>query len=647
MCGGDETMATSMGGISRDRSAARRAQVDTSVDLLGLADTLIRRRWIVLSFTLTFVALGLLALFLISPRYTATSRILIDPREQRVMQNEVVQQGFGSDMALVESQIEVITSEAVLKRVVQSSGLATDPEFISAIKSGQDPSVVALEALAQATKVVRPENTYVLQISVTSKEAIKSARLANAVAAAYLGYQAETTSGTARDASTSIRDRLAQLQSELNSSEEEVEAFKRDHNVSESDGRLLGDRELTDLSARQSASAARVNETKARFEVMQAALKTRGDVSTVITGTDSAMVDLRTQLGEAQRNLAELQQILGPRHPRVTAAEGQVMQARATIRAESERLVQAAQDDYRAAVDTLNKVTGDLNAAKTASFDTNQDLIKLRELERKAQSSKVVYEAFMVRAKETAEQENISPPNARIIAEAAVPSSSSYPPKLPLLIAAGLLGLFIGVFAAILRDLAAGALAARPQAQPLEPAKADITGGLVTVVSIHDPALARQAAFELARDAMAADQKVIFIDLASDAPSDIAGLAELAIGESPVAKAIRIGRKSGLQMLNAGRKDTVARLSPGKVEAVLGAIIQEYDHIVVNGGTLEASPGPMADVIAGYSSRSVLAVRDGVFGLRERQALNALAGDGDMDVSVVSVEKDVAIDQAA
>ncbi|MEI9428205.1 GumC family protein [Mesorhizobium sp. Cs1299R1N3] len=640
-------MATSMGGISRDRSAARRAQVDTSVDLLGLADTLIRRRWIVLSFTLTFVALGLLALFLISPRYTATSRILIDPREQRVMQNEVVQQGFGSDMALVESQIEVITSEAVLKRVVQSSGLATDPEFISAIKSGQDPSVIALEALAQATKVVRPENTYVLQISVTSKEAIKSARLANAVAAAYLGYQAETTSGTARDASTSIRDRLAQLQSELNSSEEEVEAFKRDHNVSESDGRLLGERELTDLSARQSASAARVNETKARFEVMQAALKTRGDVSTVITGTDSAMVDLRTQLGEAQRNLAELQQILGPRHPRVTAAEGQVVQARATIRAESERLVQAAQDDYRAAVDTLNKVTGDLNAAKTASFDTNQDLIKLRELERKAQSSKVVYEAFMVRAKETAEQENISPPNARIIAEAAVPSSSSYPPKLPLLIAAGLLGLFIGVFAAILRDLAAGALAARPQAQPLEPAKADITGGLVTVVSIHDPALARQAAFELARDAMAADQKVIFIDLASDAPSDIAGLAELAIGESPVAKAIRIGRKSGLQMLNAGRKDTVARLSPGKVEAVLGAIIQEYDHIVVNGGTLEASPGPMADVIAGYSSRSVLAVRDGVFGLRERQALNALAGDGDMDVSVVSVEKDVAIDQAA
>ncbi|MEI9415567.1 GumC family protein [Mesorhizobium sp. Cs1321R2N1] len=640
-------MATSMGGISRDRSAARRAQVDTSVDLLGLADTLIRRRWIVLSFTLTFVALGLLALFLISPRYTATSRILIDPREQRVMQNEVVQQGFGSDMALVESQIEVITSEAVLKRVVQSSGLAKDPEFISAIKSGQDPSVVALEALAQATKVVRPENTYVLQISVTSKEAIKSARLANAVAAAYLGYQAETTSGTARDASTSIRDRLAQLQSELNSSEEEVEAFKRDHNVSESDGRLLGDRELTDLSARQSASAARVNETKARFEVMQAALKTRGDVSTVITGTDSAMVDLRTQLGEAQRNLAELQQILGPRHPRVTAAEGQVMQARATIRAESERLVQAAQDDYRAAVDTLNKVTGDLNAAKTASFDTNQDLIKLRELERKAQSSKVVYEAFMVRAKETAEQENISPPNARIIAEAAVPSSSSYPPKLPLLIAAGLLGLFIGVFAAILRDLAAGAPAARPQAQPLEPAKADITGGLVTVVSIHDPALARQAAFELARDAMAADQKVIFIDLASDAPSDIAGLAELAIGESPVAKAIRIGRKSGLQMLNAGRKDTVARLSPGKVDAVLGAIIQEYDHIVVNGGTLEASPGPMADVIAGYSSRSVLAVRDGVFGPRERQALNALAGDGDMDVSVVSVEKDVAIDQAA
>ena len=633
-------------GRSRGRSAAEEAQVDASVDLLGLADTLIRRRWTILTFTFVFAGLGMLALFLIPPRYTATTRILIDPREQRVMQNEVVQQGFGDDMALVESQVEVITSEAVLKRVVQNRGLATDPEFVSQARSGQDLSVVALEALAKATKVTRPENTYVLQISVTSKEAIKSARLANDVAAAYLGYQADTTANTARDVSSSIRDRLTELQTELRKSEEEVEAFKRANNVSKSEGYLLGDRKLTDLSARQSAAIARVNETKTRFEIMQGALKSRGDVSTVITD-DSAMAELRTQLAEAQRNLAELQQVLGPRHPRVTAAKGDVAQAQSSIRAESGRLVESAEDDYRAAVNTLNGINGDLNLATTSSFDTNQDLIKLRELERKAQSNRLVYEAFLVRAKETAEQENISTPNARIIADAAVPHSPSFPPRALLLLAAGILGLFVGTLAAILRDLSAGMFAVRAATSPAGTAREEIASGLVMVASADDPVLSRQAALEMARDAISVDRKAIFVDLAADAPADIAGFAELAAGKMQVSDVVRVGRKSGVQMLNAGRKDAIANFSRDHAEAVLRAIMNEYDDVVINAGALDAGLTVLADAVAEYSRQVVLAVRDGAFGPHERHAMKVLAANSDAVVSAVSVEINGGISRAA
>ncbi len=260
-------------GRSRGRSAAEEAQVDASVDLLGLADTLVRRRWTILDIHLRLRwarDVGALPDFAaIHSNHPYPYRPARAARHAKRGRTAGVWRRYGSG----RSQVEVITSEAVLKRVVQNRGLATDPEFVSQARSGQDLSVVALEALAKATKVTRPENTYVLQISVTTKEAIKSARLANDVAAAYLGYQADTTANTARDVSSSIRDRLTELQTELRKSEEEVEAFKRANNVSKSEGYLLGDRKLTDLSARQSAAIARVNETKTRFEIMQGALK--------------------------------------------------------------------------------------------------------------------------------------------------------------------------------------------------------------------------------------------------------------------------------------------------------------------------------------------------------------------------------------
>ncbi|MBZ9674378.1 GumC family protein [Mesorhizobium sp. ES1-1] len=633
-------MQTPQAARSQGRSAAAGTRVDTSVDLPGLIDTLIRRRKIIAFCTVLFAGLGFLGLFLISPRYTATARILIDPREQRVMQNEVVQQGFGTDMALVESQGEVITSEAVLKRVVKNTGLATDREFAGSAASTQDPSVNAIEALAAATKVARPENTYVLEISVTTKEAIKSARLANAVAAAYLEYQADTTAGTARDVSTSIRDRLSQLQTELRKSEEEVEAFKREHNVSQSEGQLLGDRSLTDLATRQSAAQARANEAKARLDVMQAALKSRGDVAAVVADTDATMVALRTQLAEAQRNLAELQQVLGPRHPQVAAARGQIAQAQASIRAESARLVRSAQDDYRASMDALDGINSSLASAKTNSFDTNKDLIKLRELQRKADSDKVVYEAFLVRAKETAEQENLSTPNARVIGAAAVPSAPAFPPRAPMLLAAIVLGLFIGILVAILRDLAAGRsnVPLATATAPAGKAEMAIASGLVTVASLRDPLLSRQAALALARDALSSGRNVILVDLAADAPADVAGFAELATGRMPASDVIKIGRTSGVQMLGAGRKDALAEFPLERVGPVLTAISDEYDDVVVNLGAFNSGLSTLAEASTRYSQHLIMAVNEGEFGPREEHAAKMLAANSDTALSVVSVE---------
>src|SRR5882757_6412586 len=55
---------------------------------------------------------------LIAPLYSGTAIVLIDPRQQRVLQSDAVLSGIGNDMAAVDSQIEVIQSALIATKVI-------------------------------------------------------------------------------------------------------------------------------------------------------------------------------------------------------------------------------------------------------------------------------------------------------------------------------------------------------------------------------------------------------------------------------------------------------------------------------------------------------------------------------------------------
>ena len=624
-------------------------QIDSTVDLYDLGRTLLRRRWTILFCVVAVTGLAFAALSTIAPRYSATARILIDPREQRVVQNEIVQQGLGGDMALVDSQIEVITSEAVLGRVVESMNLADDPQFGGQPGGGRTAADIAMEGLARATEVTRRDNTYVIEISVTTREAAKSARLANAIAAAYVADQISSAANSARDISAAIRSRLAELQKQLNDAEEGIETFKREHNISLTEGQTLGDRRLTDLSARQSEALARVNEANSRLQVLEESLRTRGYVGATVSDAGSAMGALRTRLADARQRLADLQNVLGPRHPRVTAAIQEVTQAETAIREESGRLVASARDDQRIAVDALNKINAELQSATTASFSTNQDLIRLRELEREAQSIRLVYESFLVRAQETAQQEGIAARTARVIAEAAVPAAPSFPPRMPLLIAAVLMGLFTGILMAILLDFFAGLLGRRANSAALMPRPgAEVQlNGLVLVTTLHDPVTARQGALDLAQGAASRGRRTIFIDLAEDAPRTVPGLADIALGEISAFGAVEADQDSGLHVLNIGRSRAVERLSRREISNVIEAVTAEYDDVVVNIGELETEHGLPARTVAELTRNAALVVNSGRVDAREQRMVEALSNDGAVTVSLVARGEASRLDKVA
>ena len=87
---------------------------------------------VILSTVLLLTSLAVLAGLQLTPKYTATAMVMIDPRKSNVVDVEAVIQGLGTDASTVESQIRLISSRFQLERLATDLGIFDDPEFNAA-----------------------------------------------------------------------------------------------------------------------------------------------------------------------------------------------------------------------------------------------------------------------------------------------------------------------------------------------------------------------------------------------------------------------------------------------------------------------------------------------------------------------------------
>src|SRR5271155_2244601 len=130
------------------------------------------------------------------PRYVATAQIYIDPSAMLGSDVQPIVSGRDSNsfVSYVESQALIAASQSVLERVVKAQNLDRDPEFSPSAGSslfgrlmppdrkGGVAAAAAARALGERLQVERPERTFVLDISVSSRDPARAAELANAAA---------------------------------------------------------------------------------------------------------------------------------------------------------------------------------------------------------------------------------------------------------------------------------------------------------------------------------------------------------------------------------------------------------------------------------------------------------------------------------
>jgi uncharacterized protein involved in exopolysaccharide biosynthesis/Mrp family chromosome partitioning ATPase len=404
----------------------------------------------------------------LTPKYTASTQLYVDPRELQLVDRELTPRAQDtSGLAMVvESQARVITSNNVLLQVIRDTHLEKDPEFGGGDSSGILGSLLglvgvelrptaeqqkqiqmgALEALNRHINVKKTDRTFIVDIDVWSYEPAKAAMLANAISKAYLAESKQTQAAAARRATTDLSGRLKELQERLRNAENTLAVYKAQNNFVGTQDTLINDQQLSASNQRLAAARALTLDAQAKLDQIEASRKVSADAGAIPEALQSQTIaNLRAQYAEARKRQAELHGELGPRHPALRQMEQQVQDLRRAINEEIERFAQSAKNDLIRARDYEASLGKALETQKRQSVQMSQASVRLRELERDVEASRDVYQSFLKRSRETEEQESLNTSNARIIGEATVPQRRTFPPAMGLL---AMIGFVLGGLAA-------------------------------------------------------------------------------------------------------------------------------------------------------------------------------------------------------
>ena len=327
-----ESIVSTIEGASRALTA--RPDVPAAViDLRGFVDIARRRLAWILTTAAIFGIAALIYVLVAPARYTATTQLLLDPNGLQIISNDLTPRSTQSEISLAEaeSQVQVAVSEVVLAKVVEREQLADDPEFgetrdllltqvvdfiVPGTRKAPDRMQKAMRILREQLDVRRPEKTFVLNISVWTDDPKKSARIANALAAAYLEQESASKADAALRAKASLVARLNELRQRAEESDRRVEQYKVQNKIITASGQLVNEQQLSDLNRRLTLAREQTAQQRARFAEIERLRQSKASPDAIAEVTDSGtFMALRTKYAEAKQAEANAVTALGPRHP--------------------------------------------------------------------------------------------------------------------------------------------------------------------------------------------------------------------------------------------------------------------------------------------------------------------------------------------
>lgn len=438
----------------------RNEPADDLIDLRALLSVLRRRLWAMVAAAALVFVLVVAATLQATPQYTATAKILLELRDQQVIDFESVISGLPPDSAAVDTEVEVIRSRALAEQVARELDLINspvfnpelaDPSFLSGLKSTVTGALRAIlpadaapppspeeaeqalfekvvDNLMAATAARRAGLTHVINLSATTSEPRLSQRIANAYAEGYIVSQLEAKFEATEQANAWLNERVASLREEVQTREAAVAQFRDQAGLIDAEGATLTEQQISDVNGQLALQRADLAEAQARLENVRSQVDRGAPADTIPEVLRSQVIqELRRQQSEVAGRQADLSTRYGARHPDMVTVARELENVERQIQQEVQRIIASLQSEVSVARQRVNSLEASLNQLRVELTVNNSDVVRLRALQREAEASRALFESFLNRFRQTNETASLAEADARVVANAPRPASPSAP----------------------------------------------------------------------------------------------------------------------------------------------------------------------------------------------------------------------------
>lgn len=444
-----------------------------------------------------------------TPLFTATATLMVEGSEASDAFSSRGDFRLRLNDSALQTEVGVLTSRVLAERVIDKLHLDQDPEFNPALREpGRVAALLAnLNPLRLLSSIARPKSageekegnapdvvkalqraaivdgflsrldatsqrrSYLINVSFTSADPERAALILNTLTQQYLIDRLEASFDDARRVTSWLEERLSALRQDVQTSETAVEGFRNLNGLRRSgDGRkTLTDQQLSELNSRLIIARTDLAQKQARLNQIRSLLQSGSGLDSAYEVLQSPLIQrLREQESILQREMSEALKTFGERHPKMVGYRADLEELQAKLRAEMQRISQGIANETevaRAGIVTLERELSQLrNVADTAGAAE----IQLRELERQADATRSLYESFLQRFKREAETGSGGQrANARILSEAQIPATASYPRTLRGITLISLLSLLFSLILIFVIDRMDNAIRSSDEAEDL------------------------------------------------------------------------------------------------------------------------------------------------------------------------------------
>jgi exopolysaccharide transport family protein len=410
---------------------------------------LIKRKWLVILVIVGIFMSVAIASLRQTPVYDAVGRIAVNKADSNLIsfKDSAPDTDYVYEQSDLDTEVRILQSDLMALQVIRQLNLDKRPEFGG--RSDQKQANLVADPLQTDSKrasallagfhgklrVALIPNTRIMEIHFTSTDPQLAASAVNTLAATYVEQNFKTKFESTMQASDWLSKQLVDLQMKVETSQEKLVRYQKEHEILGMDEKQnIITEKLDELNKEMTMAESDRMQKEAVYRQTQSsdpdvvAAAIIADTTGTGSGAGSGLLDkLREQQANLKIQIADLNTQFGPSYPKIAQLNNQLKEIDRQLQTETNKAVDHLKGQYQAALQRENMLRGSFDQQKQEANKLNESAIEYSILKRDLDSNRTLYEGLLEKLKEAGVTAGLRSNNFRIIDAARVPTAPSEP----------------------------------------------------------------------------------------------------------------------------------------------------------------------------------------------------------------------------